>query len=413
MENVHPQTGIIDGFYNPADYNGAVKMPLHHTSTYTFESAEQAAAFFEISQGKRAPEPGVGGFIYSRLNTPNLQLAENRLTIYDGAEMGLLFESGMAAISATCLALLQPGDIIVHTEPLYGGTDHFFRDMLAHWGVRLMGFGPGETFEQIADRLDKNGEYERMAMVYVETPSNPLNTLIDFEVVQQVRNHIHSQGGAAVVVADNTYLGPIFQQPLKHGADVVVYSCTKYIGGHSDLLAGAALGSKSILQKIKKVRNSLGNMAGPHTAWLLTRSLETLELRMRAAEANARALLGFFEKQHAVETIHYPGYKRQTDIYQKQCSGSGATIGIEIRGGQEAAFRFLNALKLVRLAVSLGGTESLATHPATTTHSNVPENVRAHYGIHDNLVRLSIGIEHESDLLADLEHALKKSQQYA
>lgn len=410
MSNHQPQTEIIDGFYNPSDYQGAVKMPLHHSSTYSFASAEQAAAYFEVAQGKRASEPGQAGFIYSRLNSPNLQLAEQRLTVYDQGEAALLFESGMAAISATAMALLQPGDIILHTEPLYGGTDHFFRDMLAHWGIKLLSFAPSETASAIIDRLEKTGEMDRMAMIYVETPSNPTNTLIDFEVVQEVRSHIHAQGGAAVVVADNTYLGPIFQQPLRLGADVVVYSATKYMGGHSDLLAGAAVGSKTFIQRIKKVRNSLGNMAGPHTAWLLTRSLETLELRMRAAEANARALLSFLEAHPAVQQLHYPGYKRQQDLYARQCSGSGATIGIELKGGQKAAFAFLNALKLVRLAVSLGGTESLATHPPTTTHSNVPESVRLSYGIRPGLIRLSVGIEHASDLQADLAQALKKIQ---
>lgn len=410
MSSHHPQTSIIDGFYEPADYHGAVKMPLHHSSTYTFESAEQAARFFEISQGKRVPEAGQSGFIYSRLNTPNLQLAEQRLTIYDGGEAAALFESGMAAISATAMSLLQPGAVILHSEPLYGGTDHFFRDILGHWGVTLLSYAPAETAEDIIARLEKSGKTERIAMLYVETPSNPLNTLIDFEVVMAVRNYIRAAGGAAVVVADNTYLGPVFQQPLKLGADVVVYSGTKYIGGHSDLLAGAAIGSKTHIQKIKKIRSSLGNMAGPHTAWLLTRSLETLDLRMRAAEANARAILNFLESHPKIAQLHYPGYQRQEAIYARQCSGSGATIGMELKGGQAAAFEFLNNLQLIKLAVSLGGTESLATHPPTTTHSNVAESIRLAYGIRPGLIRLSVGIEHASDLIADIAQALKKVQ---
>lgn len=410
MSNHHPQTSIIDGFYEPSQYHGAVKMPLHHSSTYTFESAEQAARFFEVSQGKRAAEAGQPGFIYSRLNTPNLQLAEQRLTIYDGGEAAALFESGMAAISATAMSMLKPGDVILHSEPLYGGTDHFFRDILAHWGVTLLSYAPAETAEDIIARLEKSGETARIAMLYVETPSNPTNTLIDFEVVMAVRNHIRAAGGAAVVVADNTYLGPIFQQPLKLGADVVVYSGTKYIGGHSDLLAGAAIGSQTYIQKIKKIRSSLGNMAGPHTAWLLTRSLETLDLRMRAAEANARAILNFLESHPKIEQLHYPGYKRQEAIYVRQCSGSGATIGIELKGGQAAAFAFLNNIQLIKLAVSLGGTESLATHPPTTTHSNVAESIRLAYGIRPGLIRLSVGIEHAADLIADIEQALKKVQ---
>lgn len=410
MSSHHPQTSIIDGFYEPADYHGAVKMPLHHSSTYTFESAEQAARFFEVSQGKRVPEAGQSGFIYSRLNTPNLQLAEQRLTIYDGGEAAALFESGMAAISATAMSLLQPGAVILHSEPLYGGTDHFFRDILGHWGVTLLSYAPAETAEDIIARLEKSGKTERIAMLYVETPSNPLNTLIDFEVVMAVRNYIRAAGGAAVVVADNTYLGPVFQQPLKLGADVVVYSGTKYIGGHSDLLAGAAIGSKTHIQKIKKIRSSLGNMAGPHTAWLLTRSLETLDLRMRAAEANARAILNFLESHPKIAQLHYPGYQRQEAIYARQCSGSGATIGMELKGGQAAAFEFLNNLQLIKLAVSLGGTESLATHPPTTTHSNVAESIRLAYGIRPGLIRLSVGIEHAADLIADIAQALKRVQ---
>ncbi|MFN3529531.1 MAG: aminotransferase class I/II-fold pyridoxal phosphate-dependent enzyme [Bacteroidia bacterium] len=411
MSTHHPQTKLISDYYPSEDHNSAVKMPVYHSSTYNFGSAEEAARFFEISQGKRAAEAADKGYIYSRLDHPNLRLAEQRMCVYDGGEDALLFESGMAAISASCMALLRPGDIILHSEPLYGGTDHFFRDMLSAWGVKLQGFSIDESAESIINRLENQNNLSKIAIIYVESPANPTNTLIDFSVVVEVRNHIHSCGGAAHILADNTYLGPVFQQPLQLGADLVLYSGTKYIGGHSDLLAGIAVGSRELIRSIRKVRNSLGNMASPHTSWLLTRSLETLHLRMQAAEANARSLLPLLENNPAVTQIHYPGYKRQEELYARQCSGSGATIGIELMGGQAAAFRFLNALKLVRLAVSLGGTESLATHPATTTHSNVPEQVRLAYGIHPGLIRLSIGIEHAVDIQEDIVQAIKKSRQ--
>jgi methionine-gamma-lyase len=249
----------------------------------------------------------------------------------------------------------------------------------------------------------------------VETPSNPLNSLVDLALISSAAGRIEAaQGHRPVIVCDNTMLGPVFQSPLKHGVDLVVYSLTKYVGGHSDLIAGAVLGSRGKLRPIRLLRGAIGTQLDPHPCWMLGRSLETLTLRMHAAAGNADAVAGFLADHPAVTKVHFlgrdaPGSTART-LYDRQCSGPGSTFSIEIRGGQSEAFRVLNALRIFKLAVSLGGTESLACHPASTTHSGVPAEVRQRIGVTDGLIRLSIGIEHADDLIADLAPALATVQ---
>jgi len=248
-------------------------------------------------------------------------------------------------------------------------------------------------------------------VIFIETPSNPVNSMVDFELICAARDRIEAaQGYRPLIVCDNTMLGPIFQAPLRYGIDVVVYSLTKYIGGHSDLVAGAALGGREAMRPVQALRGAIGTQLDPHSCWMIGRSVETLSLRMREAERNAVLVAGFLAQHARIERVFFLGSDgpdaAANAVFARQCSGAGSTFSVTIKGGQPEAFRVLNALRVFKLAVSLGGTESLISHPASTTHSGVPKDVRLAAGVTDGLVRISIGIEHADDLIADLAQAL-------
>jgi methionine-gamma-lyase len=317
----------------------------------------------------------------------------------------------MAAIATTILAYARPGDAILHSQPLYGGTETLLARSMAEFGIASEGFSDGTSAEAIEAAATRAMDRGRVSLVMVESPSNPLNTLVDLAAIRAVADRIgEAQGHRPVIACDNTMLGPVFQQPLGHGVDVVLYSLTKYVGGHSDLVAGATVGSKAMLRPIRLLRGAIGTQLDPHSCWMLGRSLETLSLRMRAAARNAEAVAEFLERHPRIAAVHALNHLAEGSparrVYDTQCSGPGSTFSIEIAGGQAEAFRVLNALRIFKLAVSLGGTESLASHPASTTHSGVPEAVRARIGVTAGLIRLSIGIEHPDDLIADLAQAL-------
>ena len=349
--------------------------------------------------------------MYSRFNHPNSEIVEDRLAIYEGGEAALVFSSGMAAIATTALAYARPGDSVLHSQPLYGGTETLLARTFANWGIAAEGFADGTDAAAIRAAGDRAVAAGRCAAILVETPSNPLNTLVDLRLAVAEADRIGAlQNHRPVVICDNTMLGPVFQQPLRHGVDVVVYSLTKYVGGHSDLIAGAAVGSRAALRPVQLLRGAIGTQLDPHSCWMLGRSLETLSLRMRAAAANAATVAAFLAAHPRIAAVHAldrPGAPvAARGVYERQCSGPGSTFSVELRGGQADAFRVLNALRVFKLAVSLGGTESLASHPASTTHSGVPAEVRARIGVSDGLIRLSIGIEAAEDLVADLRQAL-------
>jgi methionine-gamma-lyase len=395
--------------YRPEWSEGSLKCPIFQTSTFVFETAEDGKRFFEVAYGLREPEEGEHpGLIYSRLNNPDLEILEDRLTLWEGAEKGLVFASGMAAIGTSLLTYLRPGDAILHTSPLYGGTDHLLTQVLPEFGIEAVSWEQGMSESDLEKAL---GSMEgRLKMVYVETPANPTNCLFDIDMAARLAAEFSSPDRKVLVAVDNTFLGPLWQRPLDHGADLVLYSATKYLGGHSDLVAGACLGSREMLEPIAGMRTFLGTMADPQTGWMLMRSLETLKLRFTAQTDNARAVAPALADHPKVTAVHYPGLLQpgdaQYDLYKRQCSGPGALISFELAGGEPAAFRFLNNLKLVKLAVSLGGTESLAEHPASMTHAGVEPVARLRYGITDGLVRLSIGVEDVRDLMADILAAL-------
>jgi methionine-gamma-lyase len=413
---LQPETLMLGYGYDPALSEGAVKPPVFLTSTFVFKSAEHGKEFFDYVAGRRDPPKGqAAGLVYSRFNHPNSEIVEERLAIFEEAEAGLLFSSGMAAIATTILAFARPGDVILHSQPLYGGTETLIAKTLANLGMHAAGFGDGTDEAAVRAAADEARSRGRVAVVMVETPSNPLNTLVDIALMRRVAEEIaeHQGGERPVVVCDNTLLGPLFQHPLRHGADISVYSLTKYVGGHSDLIAGAALGSSERMRAVRLLRSAIGTQLDPHSCWMLGRSLETLTLRMERANTNAEAAAAALDNHPKVARVHHlgrlPEGSRAAEVFRAQATAPGSTFAFDVVGGEAEAFRVLNALQVFKLAVSLGGTESLACHPASTTHSGVPKAVRDRLGVSDATIRVSVGIEHPDDIVADLIQALEKA----
>lgn len=410
---LHPESLMMSYGYQPELSEGAIKCPIFQTSTFVFRTAEEGKAFFELAYGLRRRGPNEPmGLIYSRLNNPDLEVLEDRLTLWDEAEAAAVFASGMAAISTTLLTFVRPGDVVLHSEPVYGGTDFFLKHILPEFGVRVIGFRAGTPPQATEARLQQMGLADKLAFILIETPANPTNALVDIAAYAALAARLSREDRPVLTAIDNTFLGPLWQQPLRHGADLVLYSATKYIGGHSDLIAGVCLGRRDLLDHIKVFRTILGTMAGPHTGWLLLRSLETLKLRMTAQMKSAGHVAKFLAEHPKIAHVHYLGHLAADDpeyaIYQRQCSAAGGMISFELHGGEAESFRMLNALRLFHLAVSLGGTESLAEHPASMTHADVDPEERIELGISPAMVRISIGVEHPEDLIADLAQALEK-----
>ena len=410
---MNPESLMMSYGYDPELSEGAVKCPVFQTSTFVFKTAEEGKSFFEVAYGIRDKKPKEElGLIYSRINNPNLEILENRLCLWDKADDCAVFESGMSAISTVLLEFLNPGDLLVYSNPTYGGTDHFIHHFLNKIGVHTLGITPGQTSEEIKKAILTTGLAEKLSMIYLETPANPTNHLFDIEgIKKEVANYFSTIYKKDVLLAvDNTYMGPIWQHPLQLGADIVIYSATKYIGGHSDVIAGAVLGNQEIMSRVKTLRTFLGNMISPYTAWLLLRSLETLKIRMDKQAENALKVAEFLKEQKQIEKVYYLGLLEdgtpEYSIYKNQCSGPGAMVSFDIIGGEKEAFNFLNNLQLIKLAVSLGSTESLAQHPYSMTHAGVDQKQRAQLQITDKMVRLSIGIENANDIIEDIQQAL-------
>ena len=412
---LHPETQMLNYGYDPRLSEGAVKPPVFLTSTFVFDSAEEGRDFFDYVSGRREPPEGKsGGLVYSRFNHPNSEIVEDRLAVYEQAESCSLFSSGMAAISTALLAFARPGEVILHSQPLYGGTETLLSKTLHNLDIQAVGFSDGNDEVKVRDAAQQAMVQGRVAVILIETPANPTNSLVNIRLMARIADEIDQQQGSRPIIAcDNTLLGPLFQQPLTLGADLSLYSLTKYVGGHSDLIAGAAMGSKALMAKVRALRSAIGTQLDPHSSWMLSRSLETLSLRMEKAFQNAEAVAAFLRDHPKVAKLHWLPYldaeSAEGKTYREQCSGAGSTFSFDITGGQAAAFRFLNALSLFKQAVSLGGTESLASHPGSTTHSGVPQAVRQRIGITDATVRLSIGIENAGDLIEDVKLALDQA----
>jgi methionine-gamma-lyase len=407
-----PETLMTSYGYDPFLSEGSVKPPVFLTSTFAFKSAEDGKDFFDYVSGRKVPPNAQdAGLVYSRFNHPNLQIVEERLAVLEGGEGALMFASGMAAITASILAFARPGDTILHSQPLYGGTETLLVGTLAPFGLKAVGFMDGLDEKVINEAVAKTGG-GKVPIIYVESPANPTCGIVEFVLLVKAADAIEKrQGSRPLIVVDNTMLGPIFQQPLQHGADIIVYSLTKYVGGHSDLVAGGVIGSAANLIPIKKIRSAFGMQLDPHSSWMLGRSLETLHLRMERASNSASKIAQWLHDQPKVDKVYHPDFidhGTYQSVYKKTAQAGGSTFSFTLKSGQEGAFRFLNDLHLFTLAVSLGGTESLISHPASTTHSGVAKDIRDKVGVTDSLIRVSVGLENPDDLIADLAEALEK-----
>jgi methionine-gamma-lyase len=417
---LQPETQMMGYGFDPALSEGALKPPIFLTSTFVFRNAQDGKDFFDYTSGRRQPPPGkAAGLVYSRFNNPNLEVLEDRLALWEGGESAAVFSSGMSAISTTLWAYLRPNDYLLMSQPLYGGTETLIDRTMPAFGIGAVAVpdaisrdavmaGAKSAFEKAKARGGKVG------LLVTETPANPTNGLVDLALWREASEWIGKQqdGARPPVAVDNTFLGPVFQKPLEHGADLVMYSLTKYVGGHSDLVAGGVIGSKAMLAPVRSLRSSLGTQLDPNTSWMIMRSMETLSLRMRAAADNAARVAGYLAQHPKVASVNYLGHLKSGDprisVYERQCTNAGSTFSFSIRGGEAEAFRMLDALQVMKLAVSLGGTETLISHPASTTHSGVAKETRDRLGITDAMIRISVGIENADDLIADLEQALTK-----
>lgn len=397
-ERHQPDTDSVALGHEARRHLGSLKPPIYETSTFVFENAEEGKRFFEIAYGE---ETGEAGYIYSRLDSPNLAPAEARLAAWEGADDAAIFTSGMGAITSVLLTFLRPGDLVVYSLPAYGGTTTLMTGLLADFGVSTRPFGAGATLDDL-DALVGDGN---LAMVFVETPANPTNELFDLAQLAGLANRHEAR-----LVVDNTFLSPVWQKPVLHGADLSLHSATKYLGGHSDLTAGAVCGGTEDIARLRRTRYEIGTTPSPSTGWLLGRSLETLRLRVEQQTGNATQIADFLTGHDKVGKVSHlsllePG-STQHDIYKRQCDGPGAMVSFEINGGEAECFRFLNTMQLVRLATSLGGTESLASHPWTMSPPTVADDEKPSIGVTPGLIRLSVGIENAADLIADLDQAL-------
>ena len=403
-----PQTLMLGYGFDPELSEGSLKPPIFLTSTFVFENAAAGKRFFEGVTGKRPG--GAEGLIYSRFNGPNQEILEDRLAVWEEADDALAFSSGMAAITTLLMTFVQPGDVVVHSGPLYAATETLIAKLFGRFGVSWVDFPSGATREEIDAAIALGKEKGRVSLIYLESPANPTNALVDVEAVAAARDAAFGADDRPPIAIDNTFLGPLWAKPLANGADLSVYSLTKYVGGHSDLVAGGLVGKQSLIDQVRMIRNTIGTICDPNTAWMLLRSLETLEIRMERATANAVKVCDFLRSHPKVEKIGFLGFleegSRQADIYHRHCRGPGSTFSLYLKGGEEEAFAFLDNLTIANLAVSLGGTETLASAPAAMTHLSVPEERKKQLDITPNLVRISIGCEDPDDLIADFANAL-------
>jgi len=415
-----PETQMMGYGFDPALSEGALKPPIFLTSTFVFRNAQDGKDFFDYTSGRRQPPPGQApGLVYSRFNNPNLEVLEDRLALWEGGESAAVFSSGMSAISTTLWAYLKPNDTLLMSEPLYGGTETLIDKTLPAFGIGAVRVADAVNREAVMAGAKRALEMAkarggRVGLLVTETPANPTNSLVDLALWREASEWLAAQQGGArpPVAVDNTFLGPVFQKPLEHGSDLVMYSLTKYVGGHSDLVAGGVIGSKALVQPVRALRSALGTQLDPNTSWMIMRSMETLALRMRAASDNAARVAGYLAQHPKVASVSYLGFLKEgdprKDVFSRQCKSAGSTFAFSIRGGEAEAFRMLDGLQVMKLAVSLGGTETLISHPASTTHSGVAKETRDRMGVTDALIRISVGIENADDLIADLEQALGK-----
>ncbi|NSY39042.1 methionine gamma-lyase [Leisingera sp. ANG59] len=386
-------TRAIHHAYDPQENEGALTPPLHLTSTFTFETAEAGGEMFA---GERQ------GHIYSRISNPTCDLLEQRIATLEGAEAGLALSSGMGAITAVLWTLLSPGDEVIVDKTLYGCTFAYMRHGLAKWGVTI-------THVDMTDMENLRAAVsEKTRVVYFETPANPNMRLVDIAGAAEIA---HAAG--AQVVVDNTYATPYLTRPIELGADIVLHSATKYLGGHGDVVAGLVVGTAEQIGEIRLVgmKDMTGAVMAPFNAMLILRGLKTLALRMDRHCASAVTVADYLAAHPAVKSVSFPGHESfaQADVAKRQMAQPGAMIAFEVEGGLQGGIAFMNGLQMIQRAVSLGDAETLIQHPASMTHSTYTPEERAEHGISDGLIRLSVGLEEVEDILADLEQALPRA----
>ena len=410
---LHPETLMMGYGYAPGLSEGSLKPPIFLTSTFVFENAQQGKDFFDLTSGRRQPRPGEkSGLVYSRFNNPNLEILEDRLAIWDQAERSAVFASGMAAIATTLFAFLRPGDTVLHSRPLYGGTRNAAQKpdgRLRHHRFRLCGrhqYGRNAQGRRSGAGERSGGADPRRDARQPDQRRRRSRRLRGYR-----RRTGEDAGYRPPVVVDNTMLGPMFQTPLKCGADLSLCSLTKYVGGHSDLVGGSISGSADLVKQVMSWRSAIGTQLDPNSCWMLMRSLETLEIRMTRSNENARLVAEYLASHPKIAKVHYLGFLKDGDprktVFDRQCTAPGSTFAFDVKGGEKEAFALLDHLQIMKLAVSLGGTETLISHPASMTHSGVARDLREEIGLTDALIRISIGIENVEDLISDLAQALE------
>jgi methionine-gamma-lyase len=412
LRDFHPSTAVIHAGYRARLSENAVKPPVFRTSTFQFSSAAEGAKFFERAYHLPGDDGQDPGLVYSRLNNPSTEIFEDKMVALEAnATHAAAFPSGMGAITTAILALVPQGGRILYSDPVYGGTYFFLKHLCpARFGITTVSVDTS-NLAHTEQMLRTNGPFD---MVFLETPANPTLVLTDIEAVTGlVRRH----GGLRTIMAvDNTFLGPVFQRPFLHGADLVLYSATKFIGGHSDLLAGIALTtSAELMRPMLDYRTILGSTIAPDTAWMLTRSIETLWIRMERQAEKAMKIATALQHHPKIARICFPGLLTPGDgasyaTYTKQCSGPGSVISFHLKDGtRDTAYRVLDAVRLCHLAVSLGGTESLIEHPRSMTHSDMASEDLDRCDITEGMIRLSVGLESSDDMIHDLVQALEKA----
>ncbi len=407
-----PETLAVAFGYDPQSASGSVKPPIYMTSTFVYPSAQHAKHVHEAFFDDTGPLAGAAQHIYSRLGHPGLDILEARLAAIDGAEAAVAYSSGMAAHSSIALAFLRPGDSVLHGRPIYGGVDMLYNNIMPQFGSHAVAYVDGTDEAGVRAAAELAMAHGPLKLIIAETPANPTAAIVDVELMVRLADEIGKrQGHRPLVVVDNTLLGPFAQRPIEFGVDLCITSLTKYCGGHSDLLAGGISGRRELIDLLRAMRTTWGNHLDPYTAWLVTRSLESVHVRTERAMSNARSVAEFLRDHPKVAGVTYLGFlpagSRQRAVYDRQCKAAGSTFSFHLHGGEAEAFRMLDHVRLLKLAVSLGGSETLICHSASTTHYALTPEQRRSGGISAGTIRLSVGLEHVDDLIADLAQALE------
>jgi cystathionine gamma-synthase/methionine-gamma-lyase len=411
-KGLRPETLAVAFGYDPEMGMGSVKPPIFMTSTFVYPSAQHAKNVHEAYFDGSGPLVGETNHIYSRLGHPGLDFLEKRLAAIDGAEEAVAYSSGMAAHSSIALAYVRPGDSVLHGRPIYGGVDMLYNSIMPQFGSHVAAYTDGTDENDVRKAADEAMANGPLKLIIAETPANPTAAVVDLDLMVRIADEVGAkQGHRPLVVVDNTLLGPFAQRPIEHGVDLCMTSLTKYCGGHSDLLAGGISGRKELIDYLRMQRTTWGNHLDPYTSWLVLRSLESVAVRTERAMQNARGVAEFLRDHPKVAGVTYlgflePGTVRRA-VYDRQCKAAGSTFSFHLHGGEAEAFRMLDQLKLLKVAVSLGGSETLICHSASTTHYAVPPAQRLAGGITDGTIRLSVGLEHVDDLIGDLRQALE------